>query len=126
MTTIRFDLNDEYKKKLEQAAEKQHMCVQDYIRYKLFGMETIFTVDEAVKKIQNGDYYDTSKYPDGFTLPDIYGEDWTIERGPAGVFGRKFYNFITDNPDLGINYKDMGKNGRRAHYTYNKNEQQCD
>lgn len=64
--------------------------------------------------------------PDGFTLPDIYGEDWTIERGPAGVFGRKFYNFITDNPDLGINYKDMGKNGRRAHYTYNKNEQQCD
>lgn len=102
------------------------MCVQDYIRYKLFGMETIFTVDKAVKKIQNGDYYDTSKYPDGFTLPDIYGEGWTIERGPAGVFGRKFYNFITDNPDLGINYKDMGKNGRRAHYTYNKNEQQCD
>lgn len=120
MATIRFDLNDEYKAKLEQAAEKMQMSVQDYIRYKLFGIKTIFTVDEAVRRIQNSDFNNLEKYPNGFTLPDVYAAEWVIERGPAGVFGKKFYNYIIDNPDLGIRFKDMGKNGRRAHYTYNK------
>ncbi len=121
MATIRFDLSDEYKKKLEQEAEAAHMNVQDYIRYRLFEVKTIFTVDEAVRRIRNGDYDDRSKYPDGFTLPDVYGESWTIERGPAGVFGRNFYNYVTNNPDLGIRFMNMGRNGRRAHYTYCKN-----
>lgn len=118
MTTIRFDLNDEYKEKLEQAAEAMQMSVQDYIRYKLFDVKTIFTVDEAVKRIQNGDFHNLDKYPEGFTLPDVYGKEWVIERGPAGVFGRRFNEYVEDNPELGIRLKN--KNGRRACYTYNK------
>lgn len=123
MPTIRFDLNEEYKAKLEDAANAMHMKLQDYIRYKLFDLKTIFTADEAVKRIQNGDFDDTAKYPDGFTLPDVYGDEWTIERGPAGVFGKAFFNYITqDHPDLGIKFKDMGKNGRLAHYTFKRYE----
>ena len=121
MPTIRFDLNEEYKAKLEDAANEMHMKLQDYIRYKLFDLRTIFTVDEAVKRIQNGEFDDTAKYPDGFTLPDVYGAEWTIERGPAGVFGKTFFYYVTqENPDLGIKFKDMGKNGRLAHYTFHR------
>ena len=122
MATIRFDLTDEYKEKLEQAAEEMQMSVQDYIRYKLFGIvETIFTVDEAVRRIQNGDFHNLDKYSEGFTLPDVYGKDWIIERGPAGVFGRKFNEYVKANPELGIVWIDEDcKQRRRAHYTYNK------
>lgn len=121
MPTIRFDLNEEYKAKLEDVANEMHMKLQDYIRYKLFDLKTIFTADEAVKRIQAGEFDDTAKYPDGFTLPDVYGDEWTIERGPAGVFGKAFFNYVTqDNPDLGIKFKDMGKNGRLAHYTFHR------
>lgn len=121
MPTIRFDLNEEYKAKLEDVANEMHMKLQDYIRYKLFDLKTIFTADEAVKRIQDGEFDDTAKYPDGFTLPDVYGDEWTIERGPAGVFGKAFFNYVTqDNPDLGIKFKDMGKNGRLAHYTFHR------
>ena len=110
MPTIRFDLNEEYKEKLEQAAEAMHMKIQDYIRYKLFDVKTIFIADEAVRRIRKGDFDDVTKYPEGFTLPDVYGDEWTIERGPAGVFGKNFYNYVTsDNPDLGIKFKDMRK-----------------
>ena len=31
-------------------------------------------------------------------------------------------DITSDNPDLGIKFKDMGKNGRLAHYTYHKKE----
>lgn len=121
MPTIRFDLNEEYKAKLEDASNEMHMKLQDYIRYKLFDLKTIFTADEAVKRIQNGEFDDSAKYPDGFTLPDVYGDEWTIERGPAGVFGKAFFNYVTqENPDLGIKFKDMGKNGRLAHYTFHR------
>ena len=121
MPTIRFDLNEEYKAKLEDAANKMHMKLQDYIRYKLFDLKTIFTVDEAVKRIQNGGFDDTAKYPDGFTLPDVYGTEWTIKRGLAGVFGKTFFNYVTqENTRLGIKFKDMGKNGRLAHYTFHR------
>lgn len=122
MGIIRFDLSDEYREKLEQAAEQMQMSVQDYIRYKLFGIKTIFTVDEAVRRIQNGDFYDLEKYPKGFTLPDVYGPEWIVERGFAGVFGRRFNEYIEANPELGIVWIDKEcKQRRRAHYIYNKN-----
>ena len=122
MATIRFDLNKEYCQKLKNDAKEKHMSLQDYIRFKLFGLTTIFSVDEAVRRTQAGDFANTEKYPDGFTLPDVYGDEWTIERGPAGVFGKNFYNYTEGNPGLGIKFKDMGKNGRRAHYTYKRGE----
>lgn len=116
MATFRFDLNEEYSRQLKADAEDEHMNVQDYIRYKLFRNKTIFTVDEAVKRIQNGNFENIE-----FSLPDVYSEDeWTIERGPAGVFGKNFFNHITNNPDLGIRYVPNKTIKRRAVYIYNK------
>lgn len=116
MATFRFDLNEEYSKRLEQLAEEAHMNIQDYIRFKIFGEKTIFTAEEAVKRIQNGDFEDIE-----FTLPDVYGEaEWTITRGPAGVFGKNFYNYIIDHPELGIRYVPDRLIHRRAVYTYKK------
>ena len=41
MPTYRFDLNEEYGKRLEQDAEDNMMTVQDYIRSRLFQSENI-------------------------------------------------------------------------------------
>lgn len=118
MATYRFDLNKDYSEKLENLAAEKHMNVQDFIRFKIFNETTIFTVDEAVKRIQNGEFENTE-----FTLPDVYGEDeWMIERGPAGVFGKNFYNHITNHPDLGIRFVPDRTIKRRAVYTYKKKE----
>lgn len=116
MGTFRFDLNEEYSERLKNDAEAMHLSIQDYIRYKLFGETTIFTVDEAVRRIQNGSFENIE-----FTLPDVYGEDeWTIQRGPAGVFGKAFYIHITEHPELGIRFVPDHTIKRRAVYTYKK------
>ena len=117
MATYRFDLNKEYSEKLENLASEKHMNVQDFIRFKIFNETTIFTVDEAVKKIQNGDFENIE-----FTLPDVYGDEWTIERGPAGVFGKNFYNHITDHPNLGIRFIPDRTIKRRAVYIYKRKQ----
>lgn len=69
------------------------MTIQDYIRYKLFDLNTIFTVEEAVRRVQIGDYKNKP-----FSLPDLHGDSWTLERGMAGVFAKIF---MTISP-LGI------------------------
>lgn len=117
LATFRFDLDDEYSKKLEEAAAEKRMSIQEYIRFKLFDETTIFSVDEVIKRIQAGDFDDEE-----FTVPDVFTEEeWSqLDRGKAGVLGRNFYNYITDNPDLGISYvKDKTIKGR-AVYTYKK------
>ena len=75
MPTVRFALNDEYYTRLENDAKDAHMNIQDYIRFKLFNERTIFTVDEAVRRIKEGNWENIE-----FTLPDVYGDDWTMSR----------------------------------------------
>lgn len=111
MPVVKFTLNEDYYKKLETMAQDKNQSIQDYIRHNLFQINTIFTPEEAVKRIQHGDFKNKE-----FTLPDVYGEEWSIVRGPAGVFGKNFFNYIEDNPDLGIEFINMGKYGRRATY----------
>lgn len=118
MTVVKLTLNDEYYQRLKEMADAENKSIQDYIRDKIFNLSTIFTPEEAIRRIQNGNF----ESPEGFTLPDVYGDDWTIERGPAGVFGKKFYNYVIKKPELGIRFKDMGKYGRRAVYTYSKKD----
>lgn len=117
MPTFRFDLNDEYSKKLESAAADKRMSIQEYIRYKLFGETTIFSVDEVIKRIQAGDFEGKE-----FTVPDVFTEDeWSqIDRGNAGVLGKNFYIHITANPELGISFVKNKTIKRRAVYTYKK------
>lgn len=111
MPVVKFTLSEEYYQQLEEMAEDNNQSIQDYIRNTLFQINTIFTPEEAVRRIQQGDFEGRE-----FTLPEVYGDSWTIERGPAGVFGKKFYNYIEDNPDLGIEFVNMGRYGRRATY----------
>lgn len=117
MATFRFDLNDEYSKKLEDAAAEKRMSIQEYIRYKLFNETTIFSVDEVLKRIHTGDFEGKE-----FTVPDVFtDEEWSqIDRGNAGVLGKNFYNHITENPDLGIYFVPGKTIRRRAVYTYKK------
>ena len=117
MVTFRFDLNQEYSERLEAEAAAKCMTIQEYIRYKLFGEVTIFSVDEVVKRIQAGDFENQE-----FTVPDAYtDEEWSqIDRGNAGVLGKNFYNHITDHPELGISFIPDRTIKRRAVYTYKK------
>lgn len=122
MPIIKFSVSEEAYQELQQRASDHHQSIQDFIRGRLWG-DTIFTVDEAVRRIQSGGFDDAERYPSGFELPDVYGDEWTIPRGPAGVFGKAFFNYVTDHPDLGIKFKDMGKYGRRAVYTYHRGDE---
>lgn len=120
MATFRFDLNEEYGKKLEEAAEKKRMSIQEYIRYRLFDEVTIFSVDEVINRIQSGDFEGKE-----FSIPDVFtDEEWSqIDRGNAGVLGRNFYNYIKVNKDLGIRFVPDKQIKRRAVYTYKKNSE---
>ena len=119
MPTFRFDLNEEYSKKLEAAAAEKRMNIQEYIRYKLFNEKTIFSVDEVIKRIQAGGFEGKE-----FTVPDVFSDDeWSqIDRGNAGVLGKNFYIHITENPDLGIRFVPNKTIKRRAVYTYLQND----
>lgn len=119
MPMVRFALNEAYYQKLEQDAKNASMSIQDYIRHKLFEIKNLFTVEEAVRRIQAQEESFRNR---AFTLPDVYGDDWTLERGPAGVFGKNFFRHVTDHPELKIRFKEMGKYGRRAVYTYQKED----
>lgn len=120
MAIVKLTLTAEQYEELSKMAQEEHKSIQDYIRSRLFKMNTLFTPEEAIRRIragiQNGDYQMDTE----FTLPDIYGDEWTIERGPAGVFGKKFYNYISENPEISpeleIRFINMGKSGRRAVY----------
>ena len=116
MATFRFDLNPEYSDRLEADAKAKRMSIQAYIRYKLFGEVTIFSVDEVIKRVQAGDFENKE-----FTVPDVYtAEEWSqIDRGNAGVLGKNFFNHIAEHPELGIRFVAMK---RRAVYSYTKED----
>lgn len=111
MPVVKLTLSEDYYKKLSKMAKGKNMSIQDFIRDKLFDEDTIFTPKEAVKRALDGRFSDKRE----FSLPDIYGDDWTIERGPAGVFGKKFFNYVMDN-DTDVEFVSMDKYGRRAMY----------
>ena len=119
MATFRFDLNQEYSERLEADAAAKRMNIQEYIRYKLFGEVTIFSVDEVVNRIQSGDFKNKE-----FTVPDVYtDEEWSqIDRGNAGVLGKNFFNHITEHPELGIRFVHDRTIKRRAVYSYIKED----
>lgn len=119
MATFRFDLNQEYSERLEADAAAKRMNIQEYIRYKLFGEVTIFSVDEVFNRIQSGDFKNKE-----FTVPDVYtDEEWSqIDRGNAGVLGKNFFNHITEHPELGIRFVPDRTIKRRAVYSYIKED----
>lgn len=111
MPTIKFSLNDEYYQKLQEMAQKDGVSIQDCIRNRLFNLKTIFTPAEAVERAM--EKYGHGQY---FTLPELYGKEWTIERGVAGAFGKQFFNYITDECTEKIEFVGMTNYGRHAQY----------
>ena len=120
MPTVRFDLNQEYLNRLDTEAAKKGMNRQEFIRYKLFGMETVFTVDEAISRVHALVSESPPNSSVEFTLPELFPE-WNMDRGPSGVFGRNFYKYVLEHPELGINF--VGLRRRRALYAYNESEE---
>ncbi len=111
MAVYKFSLDKEHSDILEAWAREDGVTVQDCIRNKLFETQTIYTPAEAVRRA-----IEKYKLGDTFTLPDLYGDDWQIERGPAGVFGRNFYNYVEAECQDIIKFDQMVSYGRRAQY----------
>lgn len=117
MATYRFDLSEEYAKQLENNAKENCMSVQDYIRSVLFPENSIFTVKEILRRIQDQE-------PKGeFTIPDLFEDsEWKcINHSLAGVLGKNFFRFVQQNPNLGIKFVEGRTRKRRALYTYEGN-----
>ncbi|WP_189270056.1 DUF1413 domain-containing protein [Pseudobutyrivibrio ruminis] len=73
-----------------------------------------FTPIEAVELIKK------LNFKESFTLPDIYGEEWTMTRANgAGAFGKKFFYHISKHPEEGISRLEGLKINNRAVYRYN-------
>lgn len=116
MPTIKFSLNDEYYNMLQEMAHQDGVSIQDCVRNRLFNLRTNFTpaeaVDRMMKKCASGEYNSGTC----FTLPELYGDDWTIERGVAGVFGKQFFKYISEECPDKIEYFGMTNYGRHAQY----------
>lgn len=111
MAVIKFSLSEPDFKDLQERAQQEDMSIQDYIRKSLFNSTTIFTPTQAVNKALN-------KYNKGdcFTLPELYGDDWSLQRGASGVFGRRFFTHVTNNFSDKIQFVGMTNYGRHAQY----------
>lgn len=116
MPKITFALSEEYYEKLKEMAKQDGISIQDCVRNRLFNLKTIFTPAEAVKRVM--EKCDSGEYASGtlFTLPELYGDEWNIERGVAGVFGKQFFNYIQDECPEKIEFHDMADYGRHARY----------
>ncbi|MBP0964809.1 MAG: DUF1413 domain-containing protein [Oscillospiraceae bacterium] len=113
MPIIKLSLTEEEYQTLESSAKEEKMTVQDYIRFKMLSkrVPTIFEPEEAVRRA-------LSKFAKGevFTLPDIYGEEWSkLNPRMTGVFGKRFYNYV--EPMSEIEFVGMTHDKRRAAYT---------
>lgn len=110
MPTVKFTLSEEYYQELERWAEEEGVTIQDCVRNRLFNLTNIFTPEEAVNRA-------LSKFAPGefFTLPDVYEEAWTIGSG-AGIFGKKFFNYVETECQGRIEFVRMINSGRRAQY----------
>ena len=111
MPVVKLSLTDKYYQKLKNMADAEFMSIQDYIRSKIFQERTIFEPEEAYRRATDGSFLPGEE----FTLPDIYGEEWTLETSPAGVFGRRFNKYIKSF-DSGIKHVTENQNVRRAVY----------
>lgn len=92
--TIKFTLSDSnYQALLERAGNQS---LQDYIRSVLFPDQTLpitpeMAVSKALEKYSKGDR---------FTVPEIFGEEWTLSNGYAGVFGRRFAELVKSSDKI--------------------------
>ena len=111
MPVLKISLSEEYHDKLVSEADNLGVSVQDPIRSKLFNEPCDFVPKDAVQKA-------LSKYSSGdtFTLPQLYGDEWSLKRGFAGVFGKQFFNYVNNHCSDKITFVGMTDYGRHAQY----------
>lgn len=113
MPIVKLSLTDDEYFDLQNLADEEKMSIQDLIRYKLLSKKnpSIFVPEEAVKRA-----LEKFKKEDApFTLPDIYGDEWSnLNPRMTGVFGKRFFNYLK-TIDL-IEYVGMTPDRRRATY----------
>ncbi len=111
MAVIKISIPDDVLDKIRVLAEKEYMSVQDYFRYKTCGIiPDKFDVEEAYEKA-------LAKYKTGdvFTLPDIYGDEWSkLAPRMTGIFGKRFFNYVETKDE--IEFVGMSDDRRRATY----------
>lgn len=110
MPVVRFSLSEEYYKKLEDMVKADGTSMQDYIRKKLFNLENVFTPAEAMKRA-------LASYKQGetFTLPELYIDEWNLDKGTAGAFGKEFKRYVMKKHPGKIR-QIKGERNRRALY----------
>ena len=103
---------------LDQWAAEAKMTRQEYVRYKLFGKKTSdkFTPEEAVRLAR--EKHARGELPSPFSIPMIYGDDWTLERAVAGVFGRRFFKYIIEGKAPDIRPAESVNLKRQAQYEF--------
>lgn len=93
MPVIKISLTEEEFRQLEELAAQQGMSIQDLFRFKLLNKKnpSIFTPEEAMRRALEKF---SSKGPGyRFTLPDIYGSDWSkLPSRMTGTFGKQVRN----------------------------------
>lgn len=111
MPVIKISLNQAQYEALSQMAKQEGISIQDVIRGKLFEKQVQFTPADAVNRA-------LSRYQAGelFTLPEVYGENWTLGRGEAGTFGKQFSRYVTEEYPEKIEYVGLTNRGRHAQY----------
>ena len=108
--TIKFTVSDENYKALVEKAGSQ--SIQDYVRSVLFPEQTApITPEIAVSKA-------LAKYTKGdrFTVPEIFGDDWNLANGYAGVFGRLFFKLVSSDFSDKIRFTETYN--RKGHAVY--------
>lgn len=110
-TTVKFTISEEHYEELCKRAENEKLSVQDYIRRELFSDYSTFTPQDAVNIA-------LSKYSkgDNFTVPEIFGDKWTLPNGVAGQFGKKFYKLVEE--DYSSKIKFTGNFNKKRHAVY--------
>ncbi len=112
MPVLKLTLNQEYYDIIQDAADKQGISMQEYIRNKIFDEEeSIYNPKEAVTRA-----YEKYGVNDYFTLPELYGDSWNIARGVAGVFGKQFFEYVQTKHKGMIKYIGQVNCGRHAQY----------
>lgn len=110
MPIIRFAVSEAYYVRLTREAETAGYSLQEYIRSVLFQEPTIYTAAEAVRRALH-----KYKAGDTFSLPDLY-EEWDLQRGPAGAFGKQFFAYVEKEVPDKIKFNGMTDCNRRAQY----------
>lgn len=99
-TKYTLTLTEEEKEQVEQQQKEngmEDMSIQQYMKLYVLSKghpKSIFTPAEAVRR--------ALLYPQGavFSLPALYGDAWTLKRGFAGVFGKRFFDYVVEHcPD---------------------------